>query len=537
VSTPLDPLRLPLHGSRLIEASAGTGKTWTIATLYLRLVLGHGTPGGTAFAHALQPAQILVMTFTRAATRELAERIRQRLVQALACFRGEAEVPADDSFLHDLRAAFPAGPQRARAAWQLAQAAENMDEAAIHTMDAWCQRMLHEHALDAASLFDETLQADESRCQLEATQDYWRQNCYPLRGALLQAALRVWPGAQHLIADMRALLHHPDSADAFAAAPAQTLAQCLQRTQNRLGTLANGWMDKARCMREWLENQLGNTNNSALWNRQKLQPRYYNPWFEAIVAWAQQPHAVALDLPPAARQRLSRNGLREAFKGDESQFAQCGVPCGFDELPTLLAQLAHQPSPSAAARHHAAATISARMAQLKRQHGHFGYADMPRRLDAALHGAGGAALRARILAQYPVALIDEFQDTSRLQYRLFDAIYRSAENPAHSALLLIGDPKQSIYRFRGADIYSYLQVRRATAGRHYVLDTNHRSSAALVQAINHWFNHAEQRADSSAFLLHAENSADENLLPFVAVRAKGRAEILCAQDSGQDGPE
>jgi len=525
VSTPLDPLHLPLHGSRLIEASAGTGKTWTIAALYLRLVLGHGTPQGTAFAHALQPAQILVMTFTRAATRELADRIRQRLVQALACFRGEAEVPADDPFLRDLRDAFPDGPQRARAAWQLAQAAESMDEAAIHTMDAWCQRMLHEHALDSASLFDETLQADESRCQLEAAQDYWRQNCYPLRGALLQAALRVWPGAQHLIADMRALLHHPDSADTFAAASPETLAQCLQRTQNRLHTLANGWMDKARRMREWLENQLGDANNSALWDRKKLQPRYYNAWFEDIFAWAQQPQAVALDLSSPARRRLSRNGLSEAFKGNEDQFSACDVPPEFDELQALLAQLAQQPSVAAAARRHAAAAISARMVQLKRQQGHFGYADMPRRLDAALHGASGAALRARILAQYPVALIDEFQDTSPLQYRLFDAIYRTAENAAHSALLLIGDPKQSIYRFRGADIYSYLQARRATAGRHYVLDTNHRSSAALVQAINHWFDHAEQRTGSSAFLLHTENSAGENPLPFVAVRAKGRAEI------------
>ena len=73
----LDALTLPLHGSRLIEASAGTGKTWTIAALYLRLVLGHGDCGARAPA-ALGPAQILVMTFTRAATRELAERIRAR---------------------------------------------------------------------------------------------------------------------------------------------------------------------------------------------------------------------------------------------------------------------------------------------------------------------------------------------------------------------------------------------------------------------------------------------------------------------------
>ena len=88
----LDALRFPLWGSRLIEASAGTGKTWTIAALYLRLVLGHG--GDAGFGRPLQPAEILVMTFTRAATRELSDRIRSRLLDAARCFRGEARPAA-----------------------------------------------------------------------------------------------------------------------------------------------------------------------------------------------------------------------------------------------------------------------------------------------------------------------------------------------------------------------------------------------------------------------------------------------------------
>ena len=98
----LDALGFPLHGSRLIEASAGTGKTWTIAALYLRLVLGHG--GDSGFTRPLMPPEILVMTFTRAATRELSNRVRERLVQAAACFRGEAE--ADDPYLEALADAY-----------------------------------------------------------------------------------------------------------------------------------------------------------------------------------------------------------------------------------------------------------------------------------------------------------------------------------------------------------------------------------------------------------------------------------------------
>src|SRR5674476_368713 len=100
----LKPDTFDLWGSRLIEASAGTGKTWTIAALYLRLVLGHGADHG--FERALRPAEILVMTFTRAATRELSDRIRERLLTAAQCFRGEKEVDKDDAFLATLMSAY-----------------------------------------------------------------------------------------------------------------------------------------------------------------------------------------------------------------------------------------------------------------------------------------------------------------------------------------------------------------------------------------------------------------------------------------------
>lgn len=203
MSMALDSLEFPLWGSRLIEASAGTGKTWTIAALYLRLVLGHGGPNG--FTQPLRPADILVMTFTRAATRELSDRIRSRLLEAARCFRGETLVPEGDDFLADLLAAYPDGPARSSAAWRLASAAEGMDDAAIHTIDAWCQRMLREHAFDSGCPFDEELDADESALQTAAVQDYWRQNCYRLPSDLLDAVLQVWPSVNALLQDMRSL--------------------------------------------------------------------------------------------------------------------------------------------------------------------------------------------------------------------------------------------------------------------------------------------------------------------------------------------
>jgi len=102
-----------------------------------------------------------------------------------------------------------------------------------------------------------------------------------------------------------------------------------------------------------------------------------------------------------------------------------------------------------------------------------------------------------------------------VQYQIFDRIYRTRANDRHSALLLIGDPKQSIYGFRGADIHSYLQARRATAGRHYVLETNFRSTAPLVSVVNHWFAQADLARPAGAFMYRR---GPDNPLPFFSVR-------------------
>lgn len=196
--TPLDPLQFPLRGRRLIEASAGTGKTWTIAALYLRLVLGHG--GDNAFPRPLLPPEILVVTFTNAATRELRDRIRSRLAEAARVFRGQQET--SDPFLQALLNAPEYAPvdARARAAVQLDRAAQWMDEAAIYTIHGWSQRMLNQHAFDSGSLFEQTLDNDEESLRLEVVRDYWRTFCYPLSASALRA-LSPWASTPDQLAE------------------------------------------------------------------------------------------------------------------------------------------------------------------------------------------------------------------------------------------------------------------------------------------------------------------------------------------------
>ena len=520
----LNPLTLPLHGSQLIEASAGTGKTWTIAALYVRLVLGHGQAGQTV-GRPLLPGEILVMSFTKAATRELSDRIRSRLVEAAACFRGQPGVKVDD-FLAELLLAYPEGDARQQAAWRLAMAAEAMDDAAVHTIDAWCQRMLREHAFDSGCLFDEELQASEAALAAEAVRDYWRQQVYPLLGADLDTVLAQWKDPAALQHSLKGLLGQPLPADAGQGGLADCLGRVAASRQARVQALKAGWTARADEMLGWLQTVWADKQHPA----RKGLPTQANAsrWILALKDWAADP---ALELPDVKKgaERLTHSAVVNAF----APGAAVVLPACFAQFEFLMEALQSLPAHGPALRLHAAAQVSARMQQAKRQAGTFGFADLLQRLDDALddsvHGAKAERLRQRIVEQYPAALIDEFQDTSPVQLRIFDRLYRIASNDPARVLLLIGDPKQAIYSFRGADIYSYLHARRDTAGRHHMLGTNHRSTQALVDAVNQVFQAAEQRAGEGAFQFRGAGGPDAPTdLPFVEVSAKGRAERFVA---------
>jgi exodeoxyribonuclease V beta subunit len=528
MSIPLNPFDFPLWGSRLIEASAGTGKTWTIAALYLRLILGHGNVNG--FPRPLQPSEILVMTFTRAATRDLSNRIRDRLLEAAQCFKGEASPKPGDDFLIDLLAAHEKGDAHQHAAWRLATAAEAMDDASVHTLDAWCQRMLREHAFDSGSLFDEALEANEQAIRQEAAEDYWRQHLYPLDAKDLALALQAWSSVEALANDVDQILKHPLPEEAGQGDLQACIAASRQAHEQALLTLASGWPARAVAMLQWLDGQIEGYADQ--WNKALLRRDRYAAWLKTLECWASAPLAGPLVLTQSAIERLRPEGIKAARRKAATAI---DLPDDFQAFAEMIDAYSVLPDPTVALRLHAAARVGERLALLKERGGIFGFQDLQVRLDRALAGPTGMALRARILGQYPVALVDEFQDTSPLQYRLLDQIYHVSSNDPTSALLMIGDPKQAIYSFRGADIHAYLAARRATSDRHYVLGTNFRSTLALVHAVNQWFERAEGRNSGGAFL-YREAEADP--LPFQSVKAKGRdaAFVTHYGDANGDGP-
>ncbi len=508
--------RFPLRGSHLIEASAGTGKTWTIAALYVRLVLGHGQDN-TGPVRPLMPPDILVMTFTRAATRELSDRIRQRLNEAAHVFRGTRKT--QEAFLLDLLADYPEGAAREQAAHRLAMAAQTMDEAAVYTIDAWCQRMLQEHAFDSGNLFEETLVADEAALRLEAVQDYWRQQLYPLDTEMLVVVRSIWRDVDALEADVRVLVDK-DLSDGESGSLAQVLCAVQAQRKAKLQHLKAGWLQRADVLLDWLLGQLA--DKQAGWDGRKLQAAKCTQWLDAFKIWVQSEGSLP-ELQAVMKtgwDRFTPDSLRACRKPDARAV---DLPPVCADYAQLLVDLAQLPDVSHAVRLHARSAVRARLRELKRRTAQFGFADMQQRLDSALtRPESGERLAQRLRTQFPVALIDEFQDTSPLQLQLFDAIYHIRDNRQDTALLLIGDPKQSIYAFRGADIHSYLSARRATEGRHHVLGTNFRSTQAVVDVVNGFFKLGEA-LPGGAF---DYRTSQEDPVPFEPVNANGLGQVL-----------
>ena len=506
----LNPLRFPLHGSRLIEASAGTGKTYTIAALYVRLVLGHGQ--AEAFSRALTPPEILVVTFTDAATQELRDRIRTRLAEAASYFFDGPTRPAADDFLRTLRAEY-APDQWAGCARKLQLAAEWMDEAAVSTIHGWCNRMLREHAFDSDSLFTQTLETDQGELRAEVIRDYWRTFIAPLDANSVAEVRPWWAGPAALQGNLRNLVEHADLLGTTLE-PAKALQAAREEKRRLLAELKAPWTAWVQELRILLDDAV----EKKCVNRQKLQARYYGPWLKTLNEWASDAEAVEPDLKTGWT-RLTPSGLREVWIQGEPPSHPA-----LEAISRLRDSLSALPNARNDLLRHAACWFAIRFAAEQARHAQMGFNDLLTGLDDALQSPNGTRLAEIIRQQFPVALIDEFQDTDPVQYRIFDAVYQVEKNDPNTALILIGDPKQAIYAFRGADIHTYLAARRASVGRLYTLKKNFRSTHAMVAATNRCFEVAETRTmGAGAFLFRSETG---NPVPFVMADAKGREDVF-----------
>ena len=454
----LDPLRLPLQGERLIEASAGTGKTYTIAALYLRLLLGLG--GTAAFPRPLSVEELLVVTFTEAATAELRGRIRANIHELrIACLRQSTDNPLYASLLEEIA-------DKQQAAQWLLLAERQMDEASVFTIHGFCQRMLSLNAFESGMLFEQQLIEDESELRYQACADFWRRHCYPLQRDIAEAVHSLWKGPEELLRAIDRYLQGEAPVIKSPPPADETLASRHEKIVTQIATLKQKWNACVGEIASILE-------NSGI-DRKKFNRGNQGKWIDKISAWAQE-ETRGYQLPDAL-EKFSQRFLTERTKAD-------GIVPEHPLFVAIESLLAEPLTLNDLMITRAMTEIREAVAREKRRRGELGFDDMLSRLDAALCSENGEALAAAIRTRFPVAMIDEFQDTDPQQYRIFRRIWRQQPD---TALLLIGDPKQAIYAFRGADIFTYMKARSEVAA-HYTLETNWRSAPGMVESVNTLF--------------------------------------------------
>lgn len=519
----------PLAGLNLVEASAGTGKTWTISGLYARLILELG----------LSVDQILVVTYTKAATAELQDRIRKRLRGVFLAFEsGDSE----DEFCRQMLELY--GHRKELALNRLTRAIGGFDQAAVFTIHGFCQRLLSESAFESGSDFDCEVLPDEKELLGEIVDDFWRQEVYPASAAWAAFLAASKQSPETWLGEVAGHVGKP-----FLKVLGTSVPEAGPELESRLYTEAGHaawvWHNHKSEIDRLLTGFEG-------FNGNKVRPGKLREWLEGLEAFFSR-WPMAADVA-----RMGRSALGDAANPGVPSSAGLHACCeagpeAIHDLPEGCWKLAATYLATAVKKNFTAPAhaffdrcdalakahetlrtafedrlkalkprlldyCNAELETRKAKARVFSYNDMLNRLAAALEGGQAERLAETVRRRYRAALIDEFQDTDPMQYRIFRRVYGDGGLP----VFFVGDPKQAIYGFRGADVFSYLEARRETSIRRGTLMHNQRSEASLIRAVNALF-----LSQSKPFLL------DDIPYPEVAPATRARPPLNIQGDGGE----
>ena len=472
---PHDPyLDLPLEGVQLIEASAGTGKTFTLATLVTRLVVERG----------LRIGQVLAVTFTEAATQELRKRIRERLLLALALLdtpvqEGES---AAATLTRQLLQAHLASSNESNDALRrrLRQATLEIDLAAIFTIHGFCARALREHALESGQGFDPPeLLTNDSALREALAADLWRSHASGDDG--VDDLLALWPGGHAALAsDLPALLREP------VLLPPMPGDDDIANAQTQMLRAEAGLQQAWHAHGEAFLDDVADAIDADILNRGSYKPEWLADLRRWLQTFATDPRQAGEPHPKLEKLSAEHclKGTKKAHVGKtpESPHFESALGLYLEARQLLATALGRR---RVTRLHRIRDDARARLALLKQQARVQTYDDLIEGVAGALEGANADALVRRLREQYRVALVDEFQDTDARQWKIFDRVFGSGiDNDAGEspALFLIGDPKQAIYSFRGGDVHAYLEACKVATPAPPLVH-NFRSRPVLLKAI------------------------------------------------------
>lgn len=505
-STPA--LDLDLFGMHLIEASAGTGKTWALSALIVRLLV----------ERKLQTRQIVATTFTRAAAAELQDRIRKRIQEiwllmqvAIADLtRAQDKAAQDNDVLGLYLLAKLSLKEKQEAAAQLKLALDTFDELFINTLDSFCQKILREFAFDTGQGEPREISEQEEELKQQLIHDalrQWRSQQNPRLIEMLVLTNSITDIDDHakvVKTIMNFLSAQIAPVEDFGFDP-EELTVFQQRIQ---GVDWTGWLD--------------------VWLRAKPYyhgKRIFDKNHESFPALVKLIQTITLDDLLTIDESSPEMKLLSIFEdnkfhtnflksGNELDWIQANLTSSQTQIVMDFVQIRRALSSSlkraqSHLHHHISVYVREHLPDLLAELNETTFSAQMHSLAKALEGESGAALAQQIRHRYPIALVDEFQDTNSDQDQVIELVYRqpihqeiasktfNLADPDTPCLILVGDPKQAIYGFRGGDIHTYLSAKEQVdqSGSIHALDQNQRSVAPLVQAVNAFFGENETLGD------------------------------------------
>ncbi len=459
-----DPLTLPLKGLSLVEASAGTGKTTALVRTYVRALL----------TTELTVDKLLVVTFTRAATGELAVRIRAALTDAHSALTGGAE--GGDFFSALLALAGGDGELLLR---RVRAALAAFDESAIFTIHGFCQRMLSDMAFEVGGAFVLDQRNDEQSLREEIAADFWRQRHAAAAPNYVRWLLDTFGSPSGLLEKLHDALAVSGELRVEPNVSVNTVAEAEEAFDAAARSARNAWRESGESVRDWL---LG---SDAL-KRNIYVPKSTQALLDDWATWLDAPGPCLPDnFVRLTREKLEA-GLRQGAALPAFSFFTLDCGAMLQRASDALTAAWWQETYVSALKY------LRREARQRKQHAReIGFDDMLQNLCDALAGKGGTRLAEQIAQRFPLALVDEFQDTDTRQYQIFSSIYGARQE---TGLILIGDPKQAVYRFRGADVFAYMGARSECEKRNrlFSLSRNFRTSSPLIEAVNKLFAQVER---------------------------------------------
>ncbi|WP_340102600.1 exodeoxyribonuclease V subunit beta [Rhodohalobacter sp. 8-1] len=448
----------------LIEASAGTGKTYTIVGIYIRLLIEKNLPVD----------QILTVTFTKKATAELRERVLERLRACLMVLEIGGLPKDSDDFLSEILSRYK---NDVSAIKKLRDAIQNFDDSQVFTIHGFCQKILQEEALVAGTPFDMSVNPSDNLYET-AAEDFWRifiqehgsddagrYLISKLTGMVPTPAELVGSGGVKPLLDKR--YARPEGN--ILEDPKAYLGELVDLKSELVGV----WQSEKDDILEILKNC-----------NVKSYQQHLNSRLEKLTDFLNDQHFKS-DKPGSLRYFTSD------YLYDETNIRKNHDPVPrhrfFDKCSEYSELVADIGRVETTLLHDAFVDIKHRRDELSKSNDSYSYNDLLIKIRDSLSNKNrGDELAAKLKERYPVALVDEFQDTDPIQYDIFSSIYPSQNTD--SSLMMIGDPKQAIYAFRGADLHTYFRARHEGVDAEYTLKRNYRSTVQYISAINYLFD-------------------------------------------------